>query len=1061
MLNIFQYRNGLQILPAASLLLDEMGELQVLQSDGKLYYHNGTTISPFITEDSADVITNKKLVDNSTFIVDVVDNTIRIGFNVSGTTGTTTTLTTTQTANRVITFPDATDTLIGRDTSDTLTNKIISGLVNTINNVSLTTGVTGVLPIANGGTSANNKTAAFNALSPMTTGGDLIYGGAAGTGLRLTNGSNGQVLTSSGGSAAPTWQTPSPGFQNPMTTIGDLIIGDTGGAAIRLGATTNGFILTLSGGSPVWAANAGGSAVSTIGTIDSQSKSANGLVISGTSLFAQTADASFPGMVSIGTQTFQGAKTFSTSISTPSLLATAIVDNGAGLSITPALNQNLTFATSGAGRIIFSAAQSIDLPESSAPSNPAAGFSNLFFKTDHLLYSKDSTGAERLIGSGGGSGGVNFITLDTAFAPTKSNDSNAENSVGNWITYNDGAVAVPIDMTGGVAGSLTLSRTTTVGEVLDGSGSFKIVKTASNAQGQGTSVVANIPLGYRGKRASISLPIKIISGNLVQGDLKAYAYDVTNSQVLTPEHNDIFSTGSVTAAFDVPLTCAQIRFGFHFATTSALAVTFSFDDVVVGPQSINTNSNVSDFTSSVAFTVDNFGTITNSDFRSRIVGDTLEVYGKFNAGTPSASPAAINLPTGYIIDTSKITADTNTQLLGLLIRGGAGNVIASNGSGPWALFYDGSNTGKIFIALDLTATAFNKSNGSALAASGDFLTFSFKVPIAGRSSNTVVADSGIFRISDILANGTRVTGTPPALLGEYRSYLRNANAASYTETNGSPTASPSSADGILVYEGNAYNVADTNNQPTRYEIFVGKNKAVKFQFYAATGRTGFIDISPSSLAGFDYGYFTNYDPTTGIAAIVANRVDAGGTVHRAGTSGDGGNNVANSYFDIIVANNEFQIQLQIPPNEIYITSGNGMGSTNTAIRRFNNTQKSTGSAITYVDSATLGASFTINETGRYSIDYYDGTNSAALNANSAISVNASGTALTLSPESNLPFPNKLGFMFNGFSGSSSTPTMFLHASVNLNIGDIIRAHFSGTPINSVDNTTWFRITKVS
>ncbi len=44
--------------------------------------------------------------------------------------------------------------------------------------------------------------------SPMTTGGDLIYGGASGTPTRLANGSAGQVLTSSGGTAAPTWKSP-------------------------------------------------------------------------------------------------------------------------------------------------------------------------------------------------------------------------------------------------------------------------------------------------------------------------------------------------------------------------------------------------------------------------------------------------------------------------------------------------------------------------------------------------------------------------------------------------------------------------------------------------------------------------------------------------------------------------------------------------------------------------------------------------------------------------------------------------------------------------------------
>ena len=41
--------------------------------------------------------------------------------------------------------------------------------------------------------------------NPMTTGGDVIYGGASGAPTRLANGSAGQVLTSQGGTNAPVW----------------------------------------------------------------------------------------------------------------------------------------------------------------------------------------------------------------------------------------------------------------------------------------------------------------------------------------------------------------------------------------------------------------------------------------------------------------------------------------------------------------------------------------------------------------------------------------------------------------------------------------------------------------------------------------------------------------------------------------------------------------------------------------------------------------------------------------------------------------------------------------
>jgi len=71
----------------------------------------------------------------------------------------------------------------------------------------LTTGVSGILPIANGGTNASSASAAFINLSPLTTAGDLIYENASPAPARLGIGSSGQVLTVSGG--LPSWQTPS------------------------------------------------------------------------------------------------------------------------------------------------------------------------------------------------------------------------------------------------------------------------------------------------------------------------------------------------------------------------------------------------------------------------------------------------------------------------------------------------------------------------------------------------------------------------------------------------------------------------------------------------------------------------------------------------------------------------------------------------------------------------------------------------------------------------------------------------------------------------------------
>ena len=169
-------------------------------------------------------------------------------------------------------------------------NALISGGVGADplwGKIGLSTHVSGTLPIGNGGTGQTTASAAFDALNPMTTVGDMIYEGSGPTAVRLPIGSTNQVLTVVGG--IPSWQTPSSGGVTTISfgstgltpstatsgavtvagtlgatsggtsqstyTTGDILYASASNTLTKLPIGTAGQVLSVAGGVPSWAAS--------------------------------------------------------------------------------------------------------------------------------------------------------------------------------------------------------------------------------------------------------------------------------------------------------------------------------------------------------------------------------------------------------------------------------------------------------------------------------------------------------------------------------------------------------------------------------------------------------------------------------------------------------------------------------------------------------------------------------------------------------------------------------------------------------------------------------------
>jgi len=141
--------------------------------------------------------------------------------------------------------------------------------------------------------------------------------------------------------------------------------------------------------------------------------------------------------------------------------------------------------------------------------------------------------------------------------------------------------------------------------------------------------------------------------------------------------------------------------------------------------------------------------------------------------------------------------------------------------------------------------------------------------------------------------------------------------------------------------------------------------------------------------------------------------------------------------------------IQSADSMLRLDTSNGYGSTNTTIRRFTNITQNLGSDVTYVDSATLGASFTIVTSGTYSFSYADNFSSAA---NFGLSKNSNQLTTGI---------NTITTEHRLIKASASAVNLSSQVAWTgyLNAGDVIRPHADTTTSGASTAAAQITITK--
>lgn len=622
-----------------------------------------------------------------------------------GTANTTTTIQASQTTDKTLTLPDATDTLVGKATTDTLTNKSIDaeGTGNSITNLKDAN-------IKAGAAIAHNKMAALTA--------------------------NKALASDASGVVVP-------------TAVTDTELGYVSGvtSAIQTQLTSNaGAISSHTGAS----SGVHGVTGSVVGTSDSQTLT-NKTVDAASNTISNISNTEIKTGAAIDAAKISTGIVSNTEFNTLSGVTSAIQTqlNGKEATITAT-----TAADYYRGDKTFQplnpTAVGLSNVTNDAQLKRAAGDLNTFTEkiapvADDILILEDSANsfakAKVKVGNiSSGAGGKNYIKTASANGT----------SLTGWSNYANTAGLKPVTGTGG---SPTLALATSTSSPLSGASSFLYSKSAANKQGEGFSYDMTIDPSDMGKVLALSLNYSV-SANYADDDMIVYLYDVTNSALLEPVPFKIKKHTLASERFfcevQVPYNCSSLRLIFHISSTSTLAYDLKIDDLLFGPQAKLYGSVATDL---IPFTLTSSWSDSATTAAYRRVGDSAEFFISLKGGSLSAiSTFSVTLPNGMQIDSSKLEITSTLAAIGEAI---GYNAATAGYNGVVAAI---NSTTVQIMGRDGVANFWNATTPFVWATNST-LTLHFTVPILGWGVSQLLSTDAETRVVVASATGGTAPGT--------------------------------------------------------------------------------------------------------------------------------------------------------------------------------------------------------------------------------------------------------------------------------------------------------------